>query len=148
MTRTEEQEYRRLELESSNLLMERDGRRALGQYAESALATRRAAELRERMGQLRQQSGQFVEAVEDWLSASACYLQADGLADAQAVVHKLEELEHRGCIPVQRADLLALLQRRKQEVREFNKKNCLPAGMEPSSGCATVPAEAMQKKDG
>ena len=138
MTRTEEQEYRRLELESSNLLMEQDGRRVLGQFAESALAARRAAELRERMGHLRKQSGQFVEAVEDWLSASACYLQAHGLADAQAVIHELEELEQRGCIPAQRADLLAILQRRKQEVGEFIKKN----------GSATSPTEAIQQKDG
>ncbi len=92
MTRTEEQEYRRLELESSNPLMEQDGRRVLGQYAESAL--------------------------------------------------------ERGCIPAQRVDLLAILQRRKQEVREFIRTNGSQTAREPRNGSATSPAEAVQKKDG
>jgi hypothetical protein len=143
MTSSEEQEYRQLSLESSNLLMERDGRWTLGQYAESTLAGRRAGDLRQRMGQLHYQSGGFIEATEDWLSAAVCYLQANAPAEAQTIVHRVEQLQEQGCIPLRRADLLELLQRRRQEVQNLIEKNGTGIGMEITNGFPAIEAESV-----
>lgn len=91
MIATQRDEYRALERETSNFLLEQDSRRALGRYEEAAYDALQAGRGRARMGQLCFASEQHAEAVEDWLSATACFLQATAKKPA------LELLEFLRC---------------------------------------------------
>src|SRR5260370_474181 len=92
----QEEDYRRLALDSSNLLMEWDGRLALGQTDKAVLAVYRAGELREQMGRIRCDAGDYAHAAEDWLSSSACFVGAEAGARANAALQSARDAEIRG----------------------------------------------------
>jgi tetratricopeptide (TPR) repeat protein len=137
MTATKENDYRELESASSNLLMEWDGRWCLGRYEEATYAVWRAGRLRLRMGRLSFDAGNFTAAAEDWLSAAACFLEADAEERANEALQLVRELAAQGRLPAERTDLLAALREReegllqlRQEVQDFHArllKHLLPS---------------------
>jgi tetratricopeptide (TPR) repeat protein len=120
MTITTSDEYRQMELDSSNFLLEWDAKRALGQYEEAAVAASRAGGLRLRMGQARAEAGDVVEAVEDWLSSGQAYLQATDLKQASLVTDHVKTLEAQGILPSSRTDLRKALREREEGLRHLD----------------------------
>jgi hypothetical protein len=117
MSAARDNDYRQLELDSSNLVMEWDGRSVLGRHKEAAHAVWRAGHLRRRMGELSVEAGDFARAAEDWLSAVACFLHVDAEELARETLKFVQGLKARGLIPEKRTDLLAALRERQQACR-------------------------------
>src|SRR4051794_19241307 len=117
MTGTMAREYQNLERESSGQLMEHDSRWVLGRYEEAAYHALQAGRGRARMGQLCFESEESAEAVEDWLSAAACFLRATARKQAADIVDVLHRLEAEGKVPAGRPDLQAALRERDQGLR-------------------------------
>ncbi|HKI33744.1 MAG TPA: hypothetical protein VKA46_17965, partial [Gemmataceae bacterium] len=86
MTGTQAAEYRELELQSSNLLLEADSRLVLSRYEEAAFHALQAGRSRARMGELNYKADEWAGAAEDWLSAAACFLRATAPQQAQTVL--------------------------------------------------------------
>jgi tetratricopeptide (TPR) repeat protein len=122
MTDTLAREYQDLERASSNELLESDSRRVLGRYAEAAYHALQAGRSRARMGLLRYQAREYAEAVEDWLSAADCFLQATSRAQATDVLEALHRAEMDGQVPAERPDLHAALRERDQGLVELNQR--------------------------
>src|SRR5262245_19905334 len=116
MTALANTEYERLGLESSDLMMERDGRRSQGRYPEAAYASMRAGELRLRMGEIALAEGMSEWAAEDWLSAAGCFLAASDTERARDALGKVRHLETGGKIPAARGDLIEALAVREREL--------------------------------
>jgi hypothetical protein len=122
MTDLQEQEYRQLALDSSNLMLEWGGRWVLGRYEQATQAIRKAGQLRDRMGQMCFADGQLEYAAEDWLSSSDCYLKATDDKRAAAMLQRAEELQAQGHISSKRGDLLADIPKRGEEIRQLRDK--------------------------
>jgi hypothetical protein len=122
MTGTNAHEYQNLECDSSNRLLERDAQQVLGRYEEAADHTLQAGRGRVRMGQLCFEAAAYPEAVEDWLSAAECFLQATAAKQAADVLELLHRVEAAGTIPPERPDLRAVLQQRAQGLRDLHQK--------------------------
>jgi hypothetical protein len=122
MTGASAREYRGLAYESSNLMLDRDSSQALGRYEEAALRALQAGRGRARMGQLRIDSGEYAEAVEDWLSAAACFFLSTAKQQVADVLDVLLRLEAEGKFPKGRSDLRAALQERKQALKELDQR--------------------------
>jgi hypothetical protein len=134
MTSTKAQEYHDLEHKSSDHLLEHDSRRVLGRFQEAAYHALEAGKSRARMAQLCFEDAQYAEAVEDWLSAVACFLLADAKPQAIDSLERLHQLEADGKIPSDRPELLAALRNREQEVARWDR--CPRCGGRPiSCGC-------------
>ncbi|MDY3560845.1 hypothetical protein R5W23_002094 [Gemmata sp. JC673] len=109
-------EYRQLELDSSNDMMDADSRRALGRYVEAAWHHLQAGAARERMGQMMFDTGDRVRAAADWLSAAACFHLATNLQQMSEVLNRVHELVQQGSIPPERRDIrCALVERDEQQ---------------------------------
>jgi hypothetical protein len=104
-------EYRRLEIDSSNLLLEADRCRAAGWYELSAYAMLNAGRARLRMGQIVFTNSAVELAVEDWLSSAACFLQASDDKRAEVPLDIVRGLKTNNRIPPERHDLLEALQK-------------------------------------
>jgi hypothetical protein len=122
MTGTKSREYRQLEQESSNQLMEHDSRRVLGRYEEAAYRALQAGQDRARMGQLCCEAGEYAEAAEDWLSATACFLLATAPKQAVGALGLLRRLEAEGKVPAERPDLRNALREREQQLNDLNRQ--------------------------
>jgi hypothetical protein len=122
MTGTTMQEYRHLELESSNHLMEHDSREVLGRYEEAAYNALQAGNERDRMGQLSFEAQEYSNAAADWLSATACYLLATAAPQAKRTLETLRRLEADGKIPANRPDMRAALEERDRGLQGLKQK--------------------------
>jgi hypothetical protein len=122
MTGTKSRDYHDLERESSNYLLEHDSKRTLGRYEDAAYDALRAGTARARMGQLGFEAGEHAEAVEDWLSAVECFLQATAKKQGAEVLKILHRLEAEGKVPAERPDLHATLQERDQGLTDLNQR--------------------------
>ena len=98
-------EYRKLELDSSNLLMQWDSLWVLGEYEKATLAAREAGEKRFLMGQMCADAGDFTPAAEDWSSSVQALLQGGAVERADLAFSHLQDLFDRNLIPPERADL-------------------------------------------
>jgi hypothetical protein len=125
MIATKRQEYFQLEQESSSQLMEFDSRRALGRYEEAAHHALQAGAARARMGRLGFEANEFVEAVEDWLSACECFILAGATQRVADVLADLHQLEREGKFPEERSDLSAALRERDQCFAELTSRNSI-----------------------
>jgi hypothetical protein len=122
MIGTKADEYRELERESSNHLLEHDSQRTLGRYEEAASHALQAGKDRVRMGQLCFDAAEYPEAAADWLSAAACFLLAMARTQAGDILSVVHRLEADGKIPVDRPDLMAALRERERGLEELNHK--------------------------
>jgi hypothetical protein len=122
MIGTKGREYRDLELETSNHLMDHDSRQGLGRYEEAAYHALQAGSGRVRMGQLCWEAGEHAEAAEDWLSAAACCILATTGRQAADVLDHLHGLEAAGKIPAGRPDLHAALREHDQGLKDLNQR--------------------------
>jgi tetratricopeptide (TPR) repeat protein len=114
------EDYRKLEIESSNLLMEWDGQKVLGRDVEAAYAAFRAGLLRARMGQMRLDDGDWTGAAEDCLSAIDCFVQAGVMERAISLFERLgQESAGRGGLPPGRDDLASALAERETSIRQL-----------------------------
>ena len=119
MTNQMPDQYRELVLQSSNLLLEGDLSRVLGCYEEAALKRFKAGEQRKQMGTIAARIGKPVFAFEDWLSASACYLEATAVKEAVDVLAQLTDMEKQGAILPNRRDLFDALTERRAELTKL-----------------------------
>jgi hypothetical protein len=131
MTGTQGDEYRRLALESSNLLMEYDSRTVLGRYEEAAERVRQAGKQRFRMGQIAYDAKEFAAAAEDWLSAAECFLQGSVPESAETAVIAVQQMRAEDLLPARRLDLLAALHERENGLEQFRRNG---QGLVPVSG--------------
>lgn len=122
MNETRVDNSRQLGLDSSNLLMEWDGLWVLGRYEEATLAVRDAGHMRRRMGEMCLEQGEFAVAAGDWLSATACYVQASARLEANATLQLVRRLDSQGHVPADRADLRAALKEREDEIHTLKEK--------------------------
>lgn len=122
MSATEQHQYRDLQRESSNFLMEHDSRRVLGRYAEAAYDALEAGRRRARMGQLCYAAGEYAEAFEDWLSAAECYLQGTGKKQAAEILSLLQRVEADSKMPATHLDLHAALREREHGLDELRQR--------------------------
>lgn len=116
MTATTPPEYRQLERESSNDLIRHDARRGDGKYPEAAWHALQAGLARYRMGQIMSESGEYVFATEDWLSAAACFYLATDPNRMKAAFGRAEQLVQEGKIPPERRDIYEALKEREKEI--------------------------------
>jgi len=137
MTGTQAAEYRELELQSSNLLLEADSRLVLSRYEEAAFHALQAGRSRARMGELNYKADEWAGAAEDWLSAAACFLRATAPQQAQTVLRLVQQLSSEGKIPAHREDVRVAQEERTQELdrlrarardlqRELDAQGCRP----------------------
>jgi hypothetical protein len=122
MTGTKTTEYQSLARASSSEMLDYDSRWVLGRYEKAASHALRAATARARMAQLCLDAGEYAEAVEDWLSAAGCFLQATARQEAGTVLCILHGLEADGRFPLGRADLNAAFRERERELESLNHK--------------------------
>src|SRR5262245_53091743 len=120
-------EYRQLELDSSNLLMDWDADWGLGRFEQSTYAVLQAGEMRRRMGQMSFEAGEFCFAAQDWLSSVECFVAATALDQAEVSLGFARRLVEGGHIPPERKDLSAAMDERTaeierlhQQIRDFN----------------------------
>lgn len=143
MTSTTSSEYQQLERESSNLLMEWDGRWVLGRYAEAAQAALRAGLLRLRMGNLCVQIGDFSQGAVDWLSAAAACLRATNVEFASMALRHVRDLQENGALPSDRVDIArALRERESDRVRLEEAIRSFGTAMQAHGGNSGVPDPA------
>ena len=122
MIGTKADEYQHLAHESSSRILEYESRWVLGRYEEAAYHALQAGTDRTRMGRLSAEAEEWSEAVEDWLSAVACFLRATARKQAADVLELLHRLDGDGKIPMARPDLHAALRERERELDELNEK--------------------------
>jgi hypothetical protein len=122
MTTTETPEYRKLALDSSNEMMDHDGDRGLGRYPQAALHIREAGFGRLRMGQIMSDSGDFVHAAEDWLSAAACFYLVPDLERMRDAFERVRRIDQAGHIPAERRDIHAAIKEREEQLRTLDEK--------------------------
>lgn len=122
MTGTVPSEYRDLALDSSNEMMEYDSRWVLGRYPEAAWHILRAGIARVRMGQMMFDTGEFVLAAEDWLSAAACFYLATDLERMRDAFERVRELDREGKIPPERRDIHAAIKEREEKIKVLEGK--------------------------
>jgi hypothetical protein len=119
MTTAETNEYRTLERESSNHLLEHDSRLALGRYEEAARHLLEAGLQRTRMGRIQYDARKFAEAAEDWLSAADCFLRVNDAKRAQEVVGDLAGMREQRKLPGNRVDLFEALEDREERLQKL-----------------------------
>jgi hypothetical protein len=119
MTERATKEYRQLELDSSNHMIEWDAHWLAGRYEEATYAIWKAGNERFRMGEMTWKEGQFERAAADWLSSAACYVEATDEKHAVAALARAQELEAQGRISAERTDLFTALRKREEEVRQL-----------------------------
>lgn len=122
MMATTDSEYRKLALDSSNLLMDWDGKWGLGRYEESTDAVLQAGQMRRRMGEMSIAFGNCESAAGDWLSSAACFAEATALQRAKETFGRVKKLEAAGRIPPERQDLLAALREREVQIQRLERK--------------------------
>ena len=122
MIAVKHEDYRRLELDSSNLLMQWDGKWGLGWYEEAASAVLKAGEMRRRMAQMCFEAGDFEQAAADSLSSAACFFAATAADRAKEQLGIAQQLEADSRIPPKRKDILAALREREAEVDGLAQK--------------------------
>jgi hypothetical protein len=115
-------EYRKLELDTSNEMIEYDSRWGLGRYAQAALHIREAGFGRLRMGQIMFDAGEFVHAAEDWLSAGECFYLGSDLERMRDCFERVRQLDHEGRIPAECRHIHAALKERKKQLRTLEAK--------------------------
>jgi tetratricopeptide (TPR) repeat protein len=119
---TANSEYRKLELDSSNDMMDHDADRTLGRYAKAALHMRDAGLMRLRMGQMMFDANDYAQAAADWLSAAACFYLATDSKRMQDALDRARKLRDEGKIPPERRDIHEALKEREEQVKELEDK--------------------------
>jgi hypothetical protein len=122
MIAIKDNDYRQLAIDSSNFMLDGDGQWVLGRYEEAAYAFGQAGHMRRCMGQITCAAENFALAAEDWLSATACFVQATDRDQAEASLGLVQWLEEQKRIPANRPDLLAALHQRAEEVQQLKRK--------------------------
>jgi tetratricopeptide (TPR) repeat protein len=74
------------------------------------------------MGQLCFVADDFPQAAADWLSATACFLQATALREAEETFCRVQELQKDGQIPPGRNDLFVALREREAEIAQLRQR--------------------------
>jgi len=115
-------EYRRLELDSSNGIIEHDTDRGMRRYPEAALHARDAGLARLRMGEMMCAEGDFSQSAADWLSAAACFYLATDLTRMQEAFARVRKLDQEGKIPPERRDIHAAIKEREQQIKTLEQK--------------------------
>jgi hypothetical protein len=142
MTATTTDDFARLELESSNLLLQSDADRACGRYEAAADHALQGGVLRSRMGEISSHRGDFAGAGEDWLSAAACFLLATASEQASTTLELAQRLETEGKWPPERADLRAALRERRDELEQLRGKEEEVHRALAAGGTVDVPSRA------
>jgi hypothetical protein len=119
---TTNSEYRKLELDSSNDMIEHDADRTLGRYPKAAWHILQAGLARERMGQMMFDGGDFTQAAADWLSAAACFDLATDPKRMRDALDRARTLDHEGKIPPERRDLHEALKEREEQLKALEEK--------------------------
>ena len=122
MTTTMTEEYRQLGYDTSNDMIRHDARRTDRKYEEAALHIRDAGLGRLRMGQMMYDAGEFALAVEDWLSAAACFYLVPDLERMNDATELVRKLDCEGKIPPERRDLHAALKEREEQLVELDSR--------------------------
>ena len=122
MTARQSPEYKKLALDSSNDMMDHDGDRSLGRYAKAARHILQAGLARDRMGQMMFDSGDFIQAAADWLSAAACFLLAADPRRMRDAFERAQTLVHEGKVPPERRDIHAALKEREEQLAALDQK--------------------------
>ena len=133
MTSANGSEYRQLELDSSNLLLEADRWRALGKYELSAYAMLNAGRVRLRMGQIVFTDNAIQLAAEDWLSSADCFVQASDEKRAEVPLDIVRKLRDEKRLPPDRRDLFDGIEERERSLAVLRPRRSRAASS-PSAG--------------
>jgi hypothetical protein len=119
---TDNPEYRKLRLDSSNDLIRHDARRGDGEYEQAALHARQAGLARQQMAAMAFAAGEYVRAASDWLSAAACFHLATDPERMRDALASAQQLEREGRIPAENRHVFAALREREEDARELGEK--------------------------
>lgn len=122
MTDTRTPEYRALELDSSNDMIDHDGDRGLGRYERAARHMRQAGAGRGRMGQLMFEAGNYRWAATDWLCAADCFRRVPDLGQMRACLGRAQDLEWRGKVAPTDLYLFDALREREGQLDELERR--------------------------
>lgn len=119
MMTLQDPEYRRLAIESSNLMLKYDGEWVQGNHEEASAAIWQAGQLRLQMGDRSRAAGDQSRALADYLSAASCFIKAN---DARWAEDSLRRVTQAGPIPQGRLDLLTASADRKRQLRRLQRR--------------------------
>ena len=100
------QSYKKLSLESSNLMMEGDGHAVFRRYERGAYARRRATDLRVRMAEMALAAGEDDLGAYDMICAATCYALANDRERGREALERTVELQRLGRISTNRDDII------------------------------------------
>lgn len=122
MIATQTPEYRKLEIDSSNDLIEHDAGRGLGRYASAALHARNAGQARLRMGEITFPEGEYENAAEDWLSAAACFYLVPDPLRMRACLERVQQLAAEDRIAEGRRDIHEAISERESQLQTLEER--------------------------
>jgi hypothetical protein len=115
-------EYRELATESSNLMLDWDGRWVLGRYEEAVYALLQAGYMRRRMAEMCLAEHEFEYAAEDWLSAAEAFRQVPALELARSALGSVQQIDADGRIPADRKDLHRAVTERAEGIQQLQER--------------------------
>lgn len=115
-------EYKRLNLDSSNEMMEYDGDRGLGRYEKAARHIREAGFGREQMARLALAASDYRWASANSTCAADCFRQATDPARMRASLGRAQDLERQGKIPPQHRHIVRAIREREGELADLEQR--------------------------